>query len=153
MVRTAFDVRARIEQDGGTRSGWNRSGQSRPIDARNHPEGEMGRQYRGAGMAGAEERIGFASRDKVRCHPNGRPGLPPRRGRGIGHLDHIRRLDDTDWKLAPVCVALEGGNDCGGCSDKGELKVKVTGGCDGAIHDRGRRMVAAHRINGDCDHS
>jgi hypothetical protein len=32
------------------------------------------------------------------------------------------------------------------------LNVKVTGGGDGAIHDRGRRMVAAHRINGDADH-
>ena len=42
--------------------------------------------------------------------------------------------------------------DPAGNADEGNLDVEVSGGSDGAVHDRRRRMVAAHRVNGDGNH-
>ena len=114
VLRTAFDVGAGVEQHGGLPPRWNRGGQRWTIDAGDHPECEVGRQHRGAGVARAEECVRFVSRDQVCGNANGRAGLPARGCRRIGHLDHVRGFDDTDWKLAPVCVALESRHDRGG---------------------------------------
>ena len=52
-------------------------------------------------------------------------------------------------EMAPVGVPIERLFDRGGRADERELDIEVAGGGDGAVHDRRRRMVAAHRVNGD----
>jgi len=75
------------------------------------------------------------------------------RGAGrVRHLDDVGSVDDADPKLTPIGMALERRRDCGGDSNEQYLEVEMTGGGKGAVHDGGRRVVAAHRVNGDFDH-
>jgi hypothetical protein len=103
-------------------------------------------------VAGAEERISLASGDKVRCDANRGVRFSTSHGGRIRHLDHIDSLDDADLQLTPIGMTLERRHECGGDSNEQDLKVEMTGGGKGAVHDGGRRVVATHRVNGDADH-
>ena len=152
MMGTAFDVGAGIEQDGGTLAGRNRRGQRRTVDAGNHAEGGMRRHDRRARVAGAEERGRLLAGDQVGRDANRRTGLFAERHDGrIGHPDRIGRFDHLESELPPVGVRLERRVERVGRTDEGHLHREMTSGGYRAIDDHRRRMIAAHRVNGDPD--
>jgi hypothetical protein len=72
--------------------------------------------------------------------------------RRVRHLDHLRSFNDLDRERTPVCVSVERGLDSCGDSHERYLELEMTGGCEGAVHDGGWRVIATHRVNGDANH-
>jgi len=143
---------AGIEQHGRPAARRNRGREGRTIDAGDHPERRVGRDDGRAGVAGAEERPGFAARDQGGGHANRRAGLAAHGCGRVRHLDDVGRIDNGDGKASPVGMRVERLLDPGGDADECNLDVEMARGSDRAVHDRRRRMVAAHRVNGDADH-
>src|SRR6185503_3085385 len=101
--------------------------------------------------ARAEEGVGLTPGNQIGGHAYRSARLAARGRCRLRHLDDVRRLDDLDRELPPVCVTVERRRDRGGDANEEYPEVEVTGGSKGAVHDGGRRVVATHRVNGDAN--
>ena len=152
-MRSALDVGAGVDQHRRSRAGRNRRRQGRTIDAGNRAERAIRRHHRGPGMSGAHQRVRRLLTDHVGGNPNRRTRLAPqRRGRRVGHGDDVWRLDDFDAKAGPVRMRGQGLLDGRPSTDEGNVRLEMASGRHGAINHGRRRVVAAHRVNGDADH-
>jgi hypothetical protein len=103
-------------------------------------------------MSRAEQRIRLATPDEIGGDAYRGTRHAAHRGGRIGHLNGIWSVQDRQPEMAPVRVPVERLVDRGWRADEREVDIQVAGRGDCAIHDRRRRMVAAHRVNGDVDH-
>ncbi len=69
--------------------------------------------------------------------------------RRFDHLDHVGRVDDAHVEIACVGMPRQLGANQILAADQIDTKPEIARGGHGAINGMGRRMIAAHRINGD----
>ena len=105
--------------------------------------------HRRAGVAGADHRAATVAGHQLRRHANRRPRpAPQRRRRRIGHPDHVRRVDDVERKLTPVGMTRERRLAASPRADERHWHIELARGGDRTVHDRRRRVVTAHGIDG-----
>ena len=152
--RAAFHVGADVEQNAQAIARWNGRRQRRPIDARQHAERAVRAQHRRAGVPRAHERRGLAVGHRVGRDTNRRARLAPQRGRRrLGHADDVGRVENADAELCGVGMSLELGANRVGRPGEQKPEIEMTRGSQGAVDDAAGRVVAAHRVYGDANHS
>ena len=82
----------------------------------------------------------------------GRRLAPERRRRRLGHLDHCVGVDDADARRVGTGVARQLGLEPRGRTDQRHAEIEMPRRRERAVDDVRRRLVAAHRVNGDPDH-
>ena len=81
---------------------------------------------------------------------NRRTRLAPQRlGRRLGHVDHVRRVDDAQVEIVGIGMSRELGANQIGAADQVHAETEIASSRKGAINGMGRRMIATHRINRD----
>ena len=114
----------------------------------------MGAEDRRARVSRAHESRGVAAGDRLGGDADGRPGLAAeRRHRGFAHFDDIGSLENTDGKTIDIMVPSELSPDDVDRSSQHEAQIDVPRGRDRAIDNGARRVISAHRVYSDVDHS
>ena len=102
-----------------------------------------------AGVPRTEERNGLSGHE-VGGDPNGRVLFTPQDGRRfIGHLDDVGCVDHLDTKTRPVAVHRQRLFDDARVADERKPHSQCLAAATAPSTIRRRRVIAAHRINGD----
>ena len=147
VLRGRVGVGADVEQHERPAAGRDLDREAGPVDALQAAEAEDGGRHAGAGVARGHDRVGLALPDEVRGDEDRRVLLLAQGHRRVlVHADDLGRVDDADVRGARRREAL----DRGGVADEddGVVGMRVRVG-DGARHDLGRAVVAAHRVDRD----
>ena len=97
VLRVRVDVGADVEQHDRAGGGHHVGRQRRAVDAVDPAEAEDGGGHRGAGRAGADDRIGVAVTDEIGGDDDRGSALRAQRGGGVlPHPDHLGRVDEAD---------------------------------------------------------
>ncbi len=151
--RLALHGGARIQQHRRAVPGRHRRRQCRTIHARQHAERRVGSDDARAGMAGAEQRARMTRGHVIRGDANRRLGLAPQRlGGRFRHFDNVGRVDDTHVEGTRVRISLELGVDQVRATNQVNTETEVAGRGQRAFDRPCRRVIAAHRVNGDAHH-
>jgi hypothetical protein len=153
VVGPALHVGAGIEKRRGLAASGKGGSKRWPVDARNRAESGVCSHNRSAGVSRTEERDGVLSGHEVGGDPNGRVLFTPQDGRRfIGHLDDVGRIDHLDAQTRPVAVHRQCLFDDVRVANERKPYSQMPRGRHSALDNRRRRMIAAHRINGDANH-
>jgi hypothetical protein len=148
--RLALHRRAGIQQHRRARPSRHRRRHCRTVNAGQHPESRVRGDHARAGVAGTEHRHRPAGGHLLGGNPNRGARLPSQRPRRrVRHLDHVGRVNHPDIQIASIGMTFELGANRGLAPDQVDREPVNASRRDGAINGMGRRMIAAHRINGD----